>query len=254
MIDMTSLMDKYYSWLRDKAAWKSVNNWIEITAPYLDRNNDYIQIYLKKNDDGFLLTDDGATIWGLKEEGCLLDTPKRQKILQMTIKGFGVSIEDDRLSVIATQENFALRKHSLLQAILAINDMFYLAESHIKSLFFEDVRNWMDESSIRYSQNVSFYGKSGYTRNFDFLISKSKDAPERIVKTINNPTTRNSADSIIIDWLDTKETRPEESKAYAFVNDNDRKVSGNVMEALNSYDIVPILWTKRQEHMIELAS
>ncbi|MDA0344959.1 MAG: DUF1829 domain-containing protein [Proteobacteria bacterium] len=253
MTDITPLIDKYYSWLKDKTAWKTIDKWVEITAPYLDRNNDYIQIYLKKTDDGFLLTDDGATLLGLRQEGCSLDSPKRQKLLTLTLNGYGVSIENDKLQVKATPDNFALRKHSLVQAVLAVNDMFYLAEPHVASLFFEDVRNWLDLSDIRYSEQISFIGRSGYARKFDFLISKSSKAPERIIKTINNPI-RNSADSIIVDWVDTKDVRPENSKAYAFVNDNERNVSSNVLDALNSYEIKPILWSGREQFREELAA
>ena len=253
MTDISPLIDKYYSWLKDKTAWKVIDKWVEITAPYLDRNNDYIQIYLKKTDEGFLLTDDGSTLLGLRQEGCSLDSPKRQKLLTLTLNGYGVSIENDKLQVKATPDNFALRKHSLVQAVLAVNDMFYLAEPHVASLFFEDVRNWLDISDIRYSEQISFIGRSGYARKFDFLISKSSQAPERIIKTINNPV-RNSADSIIVDWVDTKEVRPENSKAYAFVNDNERNVSSNVLDALNSYEIKPILWSNREQFKAELAA
>lgn len=137
----------------------------------------------------------------------------------MTLNGYGVTEESGKLEVRATPDNFALRKHSLLQAILAVNDMFYLAEPHVASLFFEDVRNWLDASDVRYSEQISFIGRSGYARKFDFLITKSSKAPERILKTINNPV-RNSADSIIIDWVDTKEVRPENSKAYAVIKQN----------------------------------
>ncbi|MFQ5443085.1 MAG: DUF1829 domain-containing protein [Nitrospinales bacterium] len=253
MSDIKTLLDKYYAWLKDKTAWKEIDNWAEITTPYLDRNNDYLQIYLKKVEDEFLLTDDGSTISGLLQEGCALDSPKRKKILQMTLNGYGVLEENGKLQVKATPDNFALRKHSLVQAMLAVNDMFFLAEPHVASLFFEDVRNWLDLSEIRYSEQVSFIGRSGFARRFDFLIPKSPRAPERIVKTINNPV-KNSADSIIMDWLDTKEARPLDSKAYAFVNDNEREVSGNVLEALSSYEIKPVLWSHREEIKSELAA
>ncbi|MAQ71812.1 MAG: hypothetical protein CL565_06425 [Alphaproteobacteria bacterium] len=253
MTDISPLIDKYYTWLKDKTAWKTINKWVEITAPYLDRNNDYIQIYLQKTNNGFLLTDDGATIMGLKQEGCSLDSEKRKKLLTLTLNGYGVSLNGNELQITATEDNFALRKHSLVQAILAVNDMFYLAESHVHSLFFEDVRGWLDTNDIRYSEQISFIGRSGYARKFDFLISKSSKAPERILKTINNPV-RNSADSIIVDWIDTKEIRPTNSKAYAVVNDNDRNVSSNVLDALNSYDIKPILWSEREKYNTELAA
>ena len=253
MSDIKHLLDSYYSWLRDKTVWKQINQWAEITTPYLDRNNDYIQIYLKKHGDGFLLTDDGATVNGLAQEGCALDSPKRQSLLKMALNGFGVSLNGSELQVTANQDNFALRKHSLVQAMLAVNDMFYLAEPHVASLFFEDVRTWLDSSNIRYSEHISFIGKSGFARKFDFLITKSATAPERIIKTINNPV-RNSADAIIMDWLDTREQRAENSKAYAFVNDNDRTVSSSVTDALKSYDIKPVLWSARQEVRQELAA
>lgn len=253
MSDIKNLLDNYYTWLRDKTVWKQINQWAEITTPYLDRNNDYIQIYLRKHEDGFLLTDDGATIGGLAQEGCALDSNKRQKLLQMTLNGYGVSYEGNALQIKANQDNFALRKHNLVQAILAVNDMFYLAEPHVASLFFEDVRAWLDISNIRYSEQISFIGKSGFARKFDFLISKSGSAPERLIKSINNPV-KNSADAIIMDWLDTREQRPENSKAYAFVNDNDRNVSSSVTDALLNYDIKPVLWSNREQVRQELAA
>lgn len=104
---------------------KQLKDWVEITSPYLDRNNDYIQIYLKKDEEGYLLKDGGSTITGLIQEGCLLDTPKRQKLLQLTLNGYGIIENNGALQVKATPDNFALRKHFLLQAILAVNDMFY---------------------------------------------------------------------------------------------------------------------------------
>lgn len=253
MSDIKHLLDTYYAWLRDKTVWKQINQWAEITTPYLDRNNDYIQIYLKKQDESFLLTDDGATIGGLAQEGCVLDSPKRQKLLQMTLNGYGVSMEGTALQVKANPDNFALRKHCLVQAMLAVNDMFYLAEPHVASLFLEDVRSWLDVSNIRYSEQISFIGKSGFARKFDFLITKSTVAPERIIKTINNPV-KNSADAIIMDWLDTREQRPENSRAYVFVNDNERNVSSGVTDALQNYDIRPVLWSHRDQVREELAA
>lgn len=253
MSDVSNLLDTYHAWLKDKTAWKHVNTWIEITTPYLDRHNDYIQIYLKKTDDGFFLTDSGYTISGLLEEGCTLDSPKRQKLLKITLNGYGVTEEDGNLQVKATADNFALKKHSLLQAILSINDMFYLAAPHVISLFFEDVRNWLDLSGIRYSEQISFTGHSSFARKFDFVIPKSPEAPERIIKSINNPA-KSHADSMIMDWIDTKDTRPVTSKAYAFINDNERDVSSSIIDALTSYEIKPVLWGKREEIKWELAA
>jgi hypothetical protein len=253
MSEIETLMDSYYAWLRDKSAWKKHDAWTEITAPYLDRNNDYIQIYLKQADGSYILTDDGATIDGLLAEGCSLDSPKRKALLKMTVAGHGVTEIDGELSVRATADNFAWKKHSLVQAMLSVGDMFFLAEPNVASLFMEDVRAWLDLSEVRYSAQVSFIGHSGFARKFDFLIPKSKAAPERVVKTINNPV-RHSADSVIMDWLDTKDVRPESSKLYALINDNNREVSSTVVDALSNYQIRPVLWSERTAAVTELAA
>jgi len=56
------LIDKYYGWLKDKTVLKDIRDWVEITTPYLDRHKDYLQIYTKKTDGHYLLTDDGYII------------------------------------------------------------------------------------------------------------------------------------------------------------------------------------------------
>lgn len=243
-INVENLLDGYYKWLKDKTAWKHLKDWVEITTPYLDRHNDYIQLYLKQDGKSYILTDDSYTIDDLEQSGCSLDSLKRQKLLEITINGFGVQRNENQLFVKTTEQNFALNKHNLIQAVLSVNDMFYLAKSNVANLFFEDVQMWLDSSEIRYLERVPFIGHSGYTRHFDFVIPKSKYAPERIIQTVNNPS-KNKAEDIVFSWLDTKETRPDNAKAYAFVNDNDREVPDSFKEALLNYDVTPIVWSKR---------
>jgi hypothetical protein len=45
----------------------------------------------------------------------------------MTLSGFGVKLRDEALEVQSTADTFPLKKHSLVQAMLAVNDLFYLA-------------------------------------------------------------------------------------------------------------------------------
>ena len=254
MNNISPLIDNYYKWLRDETTIKEAGKgFVEITAPYLDRNNDYIQIYLKKEDDQYILTDDGATIDSLEQEGCLLSGKSRKSLLKLILNGYGVKEEKGRLEITTKEDNFALRKHSLLQAILSVNDMFYLAKPYVKSLFFDDVRDWLDSSNIRYAENIPFTGLSGYARRFDFLIPKSSDAPERIIQLINNPTKSNT-DTVIMDWLDTKDVRPPESKAYALINDDEKEIISDIEGVCVNYDITPVAWSKKEEYRERLAA
>ena len=252
--EIQPLLDQYWDWLKDRTTLRQIDGWYEITTPHLDRHNDYIQIYARKSADGFLLTDDGYILDDLEMSGCPIDTPRRQEILATTLRGFGVGlVEDNRLEVKAGPDNFAVRKHNLLQAMLAVNDLFYLTQSTVASLFLDDVAAWLDECDIRYTPEVTLKGKSGYDHRFNFIIPKSRTRPERLLRTVNRPD-RNVAQAVVFSCIDTREIRPSDSLAYAFLNDSEQSVSGNVQEALRNYDILPVLWTQREAVRDELAA
>lgn len=247
------LLDQYTKWLRDKTTLRQVDDWIEISTPYLDRHNDTLQIYARRQNGGYVLSDDGYIIEDLQQSGCKLDTIKRQSLLNMTLNGFGVKLNDGRIEIQASKDNFALRKHNLLQAMLAVNDLFNLASPIVSSLFYEDVVAWLDLLEIRYTPKVKFTGRSGYDHVFDFVIPKSRTYPERILQTINRPN-RDTAENLAWAWIETKEVRPPDSKAYAFLNDAEHTISMSVIDALHNYDVNPVVWSSREDVRIELAA
>ena len=251
--EVQKLLDQYLNWLKDKTALRQVKDWIEITTPYLDRHNDYLQIYVKRENSGFILTDDGYIIEDLKQSGCELESKKRKDLLTLTLNGFGVRLERSALIVHASSDNFAMRKHNLVQAMLGVNDLFYLAVPMVASLFLEDVTSWMDLHDIRYTPKVKFTGKSGYDHLFDFVIPASKKQPERILQTINRPS-RDTAQAVAFSWIDTREVRPANSRAYAFLNDSEHSPPASVVDALRNYNVNPVPWSKREEMKEELAA
>ncbi|MEW6754302.1 MAG: DUF1829 domain-containing protein [Candidatus Latescibacterota bacterium] len=252
MIDEVGrLLDQYSAWLRERTSLRQVKDWVEITTPYLDRHNDYLQIYAKRRDGGFLLTDDSYVLEDLERSGCKLDSPNRKKLLEVTLCGLGVALNGTALEVHATPESFPLRKHSLVQAMLAVNDLFCLATPMVTRLFYEDVVAWLDLGEIRYTPKVKFSGRSGYDHLFDFVIPRSRVQPERILRAINRPS-RDTAQAMAFSWIDTKDVRAPESRAYAVLNDSDRTVPPDVLDALRSYEVHPILWTQRDHVRAEL--
>lgn len=253
MSDLATLLNTYWDWLRDNTHVRALDDWYEITTPYVDRHNDFVQLYARMDGDRFHLTDDGYTLTDLEQSGCRIDSPKREKLLAVTLNGFGVSLRNRAIETWATRDNFPLKKHSLVQAILAINDMFYLARPHVRSLFIEDVESWLDLNEIRYAPKVKLAGKSGFDHLFEFVIPKSKAQPERLLKTLNRPD-RNNAEGVILSWLDTRETRPRNARAIAVLNDEESGVGTTVVDALTNYDIIPVLWSKRNSYVPELVA
>jgi hypothetical protein len=88
--------------------------------------------------------------------------------------------------------------------------------------------------------------RSGCLR--DFGMTKSN-----ILKTINRPN-RDTAQVVAFSWIDTKEVRPPDSKAYALLNDTEHAVSATVIEALQNYDVQPVPWSRREQVREELAA
>ncbi len=251
--EIEQLTEKYLDWLRDEITFRQRGQTVEVTAPFLDRHNDYIQFYAKRDANGLLLTDHGYTISDLEMSGCQLDTLKRQALLKTTLNGFGVSLVDGELCVKATAGNYARKKHRLLQAMLAVNDLFYLASSSVRSLYHEDVVAWLDDAEIRYTPRVKLSGKTGYDHHYDFVIPKSVSHPERVLLSINNPD-RASAERTVFAWEDTKDARRGDSRAYAILNDTQSILSPSVLDAFRNYDVHPVPWSERESVREELAA
>lgn len=251
--EIQNLLDEYTRWLKEKTQVRQVDDWVEITTPYLDRHNDYLQIYAQRRDNEYLLTDAGYILQDLELSGCRLDTPKRKALLMMTLNGFGVKLNGEMLEVHTSAAHFALSKHNLIQAMLAVNDLFSLATPMTANLFYEDVVAWLDAHEIRYTSNVKFTGHSGFDHLFDFIIPRSRAQPERILKAISSPN-RETAQAVSFSWFDSKDVRPPDSKAYAILNDAARPVQAGVLDALRSYDVTPVVWSMRDQVEDELAA
>lgn len=252
--EIQQLLDSYAAWLRHKTTLRGIEDWVEITTPYLDRHNDCLQIYARRDNGGFILTDDGYTLSDLELSGCRISSGKRHELLKTALNGFGVQLKDGQaLQVHASAETFPAKKHNLVQAMLAVNDLFYLATPNVASLFYEDVLSWLEESDIRYTSNVKFTGKSGFDHHFDFVIPKSRQQPERILKVINRPN-RETAVAAAFAWADTKEVRASEARALALLNDTDAPVRAEVADALREWEVIPVLWSKRDETVGQLAA
>lgn len=245
------MLEEYRAWLREKTTLRELQDSVEITTPYTDRHNDLLQIYVRKLNGGFELSDDGYVIEDLQMSGCSLDTRKRQEILKTTLNGLGVQQDGSRLVVHASPENFAYRKHSLLQAMLAVNDLFFLASPSVASLFYEDVLGWLDLYDVRYTPNVQFVGKSGFSHSVHFVIPHSKQAPERLVEPISRPN-KESVQSVVFKLNDIRENRPD-SKPYAILNDYEGRLAPGILDALVNYRVEPILWSDRDRRAQELS-
>jgi hypothetical protein len=143
----------------------------------------------------------------------------------------------NELYVNVSMDDFPLKKHNLIQAMLAVNDIFYTVSLHVVSLFLKDVKSWVDSNDVRYTENINFKGKSGFDRKFDFVIPKSRILHERLIEVVND-LNKTTTDSLIMDWTDIRETRSEKSKAFVFANGVKKIINPNFLNAFKHLKLI----------------
>lgn len=109
--------------------------------------------------------------------------------------------------------------------MLSVNDMFMVNRPNIRRMFFGDVEQYLIENNIRYTENISFVGRSGCTHHYDFVIPGSTQYPE--IRAINHRS-KCSVESLLFSLEKTRTTRAVASKLFAFINDKDKKVNETV--------------------------
>jgi hypothetical protein len=241
------LIGGYLRWLKEGLRVSELEKSCQIATPFLDRHNDEIAIYVERSNGGILLTDDGYTIADLESTGMTFSTPHRRGHLQTILNGFGVRQIDGELQVVATERDFPQKKHSLVQAILAVNDMFVMADAHVRSLFKEDVAALLERKEIPVFPEFKLAGKSGFDHRFDFGLPKTGRRPQRVLQAINN-LTRDQALSFAFAVADVKAVRAESLDAYTFVNDEEHPPGAETIAALRAYEIEPLYWSEREEN------
>lgn len=249
---MTDFVTSYLAWLKSQFSYRETGTYTEITTPFLDRHNDQIQLYALPTTDGWTLTDAGETLSDLEMCGVRFESAKRKALLHEVLQGFGVTLKDGELTVTADRQSRPLQMNNLIQAMLSVNDLFCLAQPTVYQFFTEDVTQWLDEKAIRFSPQVSFAGKSTFTHHYDFLISKSRQSPERLLKVMNSPS-RDYAKQVAFSWIDTRGTRPASSECFVLLNDAEGIPSG-VLTSLKQYDLVPVPWKQREQFTERLAA
>jgi uncharacterized protein DUF1828/uncharacterized protein DUF1829 len=250
-----NIAESYLRWIRREVSDQVLDGGVtELTTPFLDRHNDHLQLYAESmGPDRFLLSDDGYILAELTSSGVSVKGARREDRLLEFLRGYGVTIRDNELQVEATAADLGQRVHSLVQAMLAVDDMFVLAQPRSGAVFVESVAKFLDEREIRYSPRVKFAGRSGLDHLVDFVIPKSRVAPERVLHVLNSPR-RDRVESLLFAVNDTRPTRGHDVSYFALLNNTSTRVSADVMNAFTQYQVHALPWSERESIAEQLAA
>jgi len=248
---------EYYNWLREKTivTKDERTGWSVISTPFLGLFNDSIEIYAKLENGKLILSDDGMTLANLELAGApVLRSPKRKEWLEMIFLNYGITLnENNELQVIGTEKDFNQKKHNLICAISEVSDMAMMAKHTVSSLFKEDVKAYLDEQNIIYTPQFIAKGSTGIEFTFDFQIAGRKK--ELVIKSFNSLNKIN-VPNFLFGWEDIKTAREKvsgkELNGLAIVNNVDKEIKQEYLDALESKGAGYILWGQRhQPEMLE---
>lgn len=243
-------IDQYYHWLRERTVSKSdeTTGWSVVTTPFLGMFNDPIEIYMKIDNNGVIhLSDDGVTLSNLELVGVTISRSQRRKEwVDFILINYGIQQDGNELITSATAKDFAQKKHNLICAISEITDMEVMAKNTVAALFKEDVRLFLDEQEIVYTPQFITKGASGLEFTFDFQIAGRKK--EMVIKSFNTLNKIN-VPNFLFSWNDIKETREKvsgkELLGLAFINDDEKDIREEYINALEIKGAKCVLWSKR---------
>lgn len=245
-------VNSYLAWLKTNLRVAQVDGAAVISTPFLDRHNDEIEIFVERNGDQIVLTDDGYTLRDLASTGVDLTSGSRKSHLYRILAGFGVSVESDELIVRATPSEFGQKKHNLLQAILSVDDLYVTAHESVLQFFREDVEKFLLMGGVPVFPDLKLSGKSGFDHHFDIGLPASPTSPVRILQAVNS-LRKESVASLAFAVRDVRDARGVDALgAYAMINDTEKAPKPEHLSALQAWGIKPLLWSNRSDCLPEL--
>lgn len=252
---VNELVGQYYDFLKEKSTVlpDEQTGWTAISTPFLGLFNDVIEIYVKSAGDQLKLSDDGKTLQDLESVGVSLTrSQKRKELLSRILLNYGIHFENNELTVEARPDNFGQKKHNLISAISEIYDLSVLSKHTVASVFREDVQAYLDELDIVYTPDFISRGKTGMEYTFDFQIAYKEK--EVVLKAFDSLTKLN-VPHFLFSWEDIKDVRQEQTGkdliGLAVVNDKDKKVKNEFLEALAYKGADYILWSNRYQSDVQ---
>ena len=117
-----------------------------VFTPFMFEDGDHLAIILKRENGGWVLTDEGHTYMHLTYDLDEKDLQRgtRQKIITNALSMFKVQDREGELVIYIPDDLYGDSLYSFIQALLKITDVSFLSRERVRSTFMEDFRVFME--------------------------------------------------------------------------------------------------------------
>jgi len=243
--------NEYLHWLHENTELVRLNSGTSrLTTPFLDFDNDHIEIYIKHSEEKIFLSDGGDTISNLEFSNLnIQESARRNRILNELAASYNVNVStDNEMFVQCSFDDFPQHVNLLIQCMIKVSDMLMLSDNNIRTIFSDTVRSYFDLNDVIYTPNVNIIGKSKFYTRYEFVLPKFKSKPERFITTINS-LSENVVKATLFSWDDIRKERDANSVLFAVINDSEYQIKAQAVNAFQEYDIKCFKWSERENYL-----
>lgn len=137
-----------------------------VFTPFIFEDGDHLTIILKREQDRWILTDEGHTYMHLTYDIAEKDLYKgtRQKIITNALAAFSVDDRDGELLLAIEEMRYGDALYTFIQTLMKISDVTYLTRERVRSTFMDDFRELISESVPEERRSFDWYEMKHDTR------------------------------------------------------------------------------------------
>ena len=116
-----------------------------VMTPFRFEDGDHFLIALKRETDGWILTDEASTMMHLSYwlDTDAIESGNRRQIVDSSLSTFSVENRDGELVIPVSGERFGDALFDFVQALTKVTDISFLSREVVRSTFMEDLRAFL---------------------------------------------------------------------------------------------------------------
>ncbi|WP_353932961.1 DUF1828 domain-containing protein [Okeanomitos corallinicola TIOX110] len=230
-------------------ACSPVNEFIQISTPFILPDGSVIDLFLKEKEESYVLTDLGETFGWLYLQTAAYSLSRNQEIIIKDIViTHGVEQFNGMLITrLKKDDNLADAVLRLSQAIIRIAD----TNSKLKVPTFEpiteEVTEFLNKKNLTVERDKKFIGMSGTTRTVDFCVHRPHGIT--LINTLSTPLRRTASirvDKVFTTWSEISYLKDSKYNFISLVDDSINLWTKNNITLLNRVSDV-IKWSNRDD-------
>lgn len=150
MISSSTIEQKLQEGIRSRVKlFPDGDNRFRVYTPFVYDDGDHLGIVLKRDDKGWLLSDEGSTYMRLTlkvDEETLFDPDgNRYRLLLNALSSFEIEDREGELAIEVEGEDYGSALYKLVQGLIKVSDINYLSRERVASTFIEDFQDLIAE-------------------------------------------------------------------------------------------------------------